>query len=135
MNESSMQPSASESIPENTPLPLPAQPAAAGVDAAPLGSESADRNGAVTSSVPPSANERTSTSPPMYVKVIEPPSGWPTPDLAELWQYRDLLFLLIWSGISASHRQSVIGFGWVLVKAVTQTAAGTLVFSVIAGLE
>jgi lipopolysaccharide transport system permease protein len=71
----------------------------------------------------------------MYVKVIEPPSGWPSLNLVEVWQYRDLLFLLIWRDISASYRQSVIGFGWVLFKAVTQTAAGTLVFSVIAGLE
>jgi lipopolysaccharide transport system permease protein len=133
-----MQPSASESIPENTPLPLPAQPAAAGVDAAPLGSESADRNGAVTSSVPPSANKRTSTSPPTfvkYVKVIEPPSGWPSLNLAEVWQYRDLLLLLIWRDISANYRQSVIGYGWALFRSISQTAVGSLVFSVIAGLE
>ncbi|MEM9702070.1 MAG: hypothetical protein AAF907_06470, partial [Planctomycetota bacterium] len=26
--------------------------------------------------------------------VIRPPSGWPFPDFAELWRYRDLLSLL-----------------------------------------
>ena len=72
---------------------------------------------------------------PKYVRVIEPPTGWPSLNLAELWQYRDLLFLLIWRDISANYRQSVIGYGWALFKAVTQTAVGSVVFSVIAGLE
>src|SRR5580704_9113765 len=62
-----------------------------------------------------------------YVKVIEPPSGWPALNLGEVWRYRDLLFLLIWRDISANYRQSVIGYGWALFKAVTQTAVGTLV--------
>ncbi len=74
-------------------------------------------------------------APPKYVKVIEPPSGWPSLNLIEIWRYRDLLWLLIWRDISANYRQSVIGYGWALFKSLTQTAVGTLVFSVIAGLE
>ncbi len=72
---------------------------------------------------------------PKYVKVIEPPSGWPALNLAEVWRYRDLLFLLIWRDVSANYRQSVIGYGWALFKSITQTAVGTLVFGVIAGLQ
>jgi lipopolysaccharide transport system permease protein len=52
-----------------------------------------------------------------------------------VWHYRDLLFLLIWRDISANYRQSVIGYGWALFKSVTQTAVGSLVFSVIAGMQ
>src|ERR1700730_16240358 len=74
-------------------------------------------------------------APPKHVKVIEPPSGWPALNLGEIWRYRDLLLLLIWRDISANYRQSVIGYGWALFKSLTQTAVGTLVFSVIAGLE
>jgi lipopolysaccharide transport system permease protein len=133
MNESILKPSVSESVAEN---PVAALPAVAGDDVASLGSAPADRsNGNASSSVLPSQNERGDTSAPKFIKVIEPPSGWPTPNLAELWHYRDLLFLLIWRDISSSYRQSVIGYGWAVFKAVTQTAAGTLVFSVIAGLE
>jgi lipopolysaccharide transport system permease protein len=72
-------------------------------------------------------------SPP--ARFIEPPSSWPTLNLSELWQYRDLLFLLIWRDISANYRQSVIGYGWALFKSLTQTAVGSLVFGYIAGLE
>ena len=53
----------------------------------------------------------------------------------EVWHYRDLLFLLIWRDISANYRQSVIGYGWALFKSLTQTAVGSLVFGVIAGLQ
>jgi lipopolysaccharide transport system permease protein len=74
-------------------------------------------------------------SAPKYIKVIEPPSGWPALNLAEVWRYRDLLFLLIWRDISANYRQSVVGYGWVLFKSISQVAVGSLVFSVIAGLQ
>jgi len=76
-----------------------------------------------------------SVAPPRYVTVIEPQTGWIALNLVEVWRYRDLLFLLIWRDISANYRQSVIGYGWALFKSLTQTAVGTLVFGVIAGLE
>jgi lipopolysaccharide transport system permease protein len=95
----------------------------------------------VTGESAESANGDTSCSlgdltpaPPKYVRIIEPPSGWPALNLAELWNYRDLLFMLIWRDISANYRQSVIGYGWALFKSVTQVAVGTLVFSIIAGM-
>jgi homopolymeric O-antigen transport system permease protein len=72
---------------------------------------------------------------PKYVKVIEPPAGWPSLNLKEIWQYRDLLLLLIWRDISANYRQSIIGYGWALFKSLTQTAVGSLVFGIIAGLQ
>lgn len=75
------------------------------------------------------------TTPAKYVKIIEPPTGWPALNLAEIWQYRDLLALLIWRDISANYRQSIIGYGWALFKSLTQTAVGSLVFGIIAGLQ
>ena len=56
---------------------------------------------------------------PQYRKVIEPPSGWPSLNLGEVWRYRDLLLVLVWRDISANYRQSVIGYGWALFKPVT----------------
>jgi lipopolysaccharide transport system permease protein len=69
------------------------------------------------------------------VKIIEPPSGWPSPNLGEVWRYRDLLTILIWRDISANYRQSVIGYGWALFKTLTQTGVGTLVFGVLAEMR
>jgi lipopolysaccharide transport system permease protein len=136
MNESLMKPSAGQAIPESTASPLPNPAAEQSAGAPPSASASANNmNGTAVSPVLATDNERLHDPAPKYVKVIEPPSGWPAPNLAELWQYRDLLFLLIWRDISATYRQSIIGYGWAVFKAVTQTAAGTLVFSIIAGLE
>ena len=136
MKESLMRPSAGESTPEIKPLPSPNPSAVESAGAPPAASASADiMNGAAISSGLATNKDRLYDPAPKYVKVIEPPSGWPTPNLAELWQYRDLLFMLIWRDISATYRQSIIGYGWAVFKAVTQTAAGTLVFSVIAGLD
>jgi hypothetical protein len=67
---------------------------------------------------PRSSLASTDSITPKYVKVIEPPTGWPSLNLVELWNYRDLLFMLIWRDISANYRQSVIGYGWVLFKSV-----------------
>lgn len=72
---------------------------------------------------------------PRYVLVLEPPSGWPSPNLAEVWRSRDLLAILVWRDISANYRQSVIGYGWALFKSLTQTGVGTLIFGVLAGMQ
>lgn len=48
--------------------------------------------------------------------VIEPESGWVNLGLRELWRYRDLLWLLAWRDVAARYRQSVIGYGWAVLK-------------------
>jgi lipopolysaccharide transport system permease protein len=117
-------------------ISLEANPATqSGVAAPGSANGSAERNGTMIDTVPSTRNESAADAPAKYVKVIEPPSGWPALNLSELWRYRDLLFLLVWRDISANYRQSVLGYGWALFKALTQTAAGTLVFSVIAGMQ
>jgi lipopolysaccharide transport system permease protein len=89
--------------------------------------------------LPPAATESTElaigAASSKYVKIIEPPSGWPSLNLIEVWNYRDLLFMLIWRDISANYKQSVIGYGWALFKSVSQVAVGSLVFNIIAGMS
>jgi len=50
--------------------------------------------------------------------IILPESGWVSLELGELWRYRDLLWLLAWRDIAARYRQSVIGYGWAVLKPV-----------------
>lgn len=66
---------------------------------------------------------------------IEPPTGWFKLDLAEVWRYRDLLFLLTMRDISARFRQSVIGYGWAIFRPLLTAAIFTLVFSVFVRIE
>jgi len=69
-----------------------------------------------------------SVTAPRPALVIEPPRGWTSLNLAELWRYRDLLSLLIWRDISSRYRQSVIGYGWAVLKPVLSTIIFTLIF-------
>lgn len=69
-------------------------------------------------------NENDSNS----VRVIKPPAGLSLPDFREIWNYRDLLWLLVWRDISARYRQSVVGIGWAIIRPVFTTIIFTVVF-------
>jgi len=66
--------------------------------------------------------------------IIEPPGRGISLDLGELWRYRDLLTLLVWRDISANYRQSVIGYGWAVLRPAISAAIFTLIFGRVAGL-
>src|SRR5215471_3279145 len=53
----------------------------------------------------------------------------PTLELAELWQYRELAFFLIWRDVKVRYKQTVLGVAW----AVLQPVAGMLVFALFFG--
>ena len=61
--------------------------------------------------------------------IIEPPSGWRSVDLPELWHYRELLYFLAWRDVKVRYKQTAIGVAWVILQPVLTM----LVFSVIFG--
>jgi lipopolysaccharide transport system permease protein len=63
------------------------------------------------------------------VRVVEPASGWRFPDLREVWEHRDLLFLMVRRDLSVRYRQSALGIAWVIL----QPLALAVVFSVFLG--
>jgi lipopolysaccharide transport system permease protein len=81
-----------------------------------------------------SPSEAGFSSAPAPSLVIEPPRGWTSLNLAELWRYRDLLSLLIWRDISSRYRQSVIGYGWAVLKPVLSMIIFTVIFGRVAHL-
>jgi lipopolysaccharide transport system permease protein len=64
------------------------------------------------------------------VRVVEPPSGLRFPDLRELWEHRDLIYLLVRRDLAVRYRQSAIGAAW----AILQPVLLAVVFSVFLGL-
>ena len=52
-----------------------------------------------------------------------------SPDLAELWRYRELLFFFVWRDLKVRYRQTVLGAAW----AVLQPFVTMVVFSVFLG--
>lgn len=61
---------------------------------------------------------------------IEPIDGWPNPDLAAVWRYRDLLSLLVVRDIKLRYKQTLLGVIWIIF----QPFALALVLAVIFGL-
>jgi lipopolysaccharide transport system permease protein len=61
--------------------------------------------------------------------VIEPKKGLFQLDLKGIWQYRELLYFLVWRDLKVRYKQTVIGIGW----AVLQPFVTMVVFTVIFG--
>jgi lipopolysaccharide transport system permease protein len=61
-------------------------------------------------------------SAPDHATVIERQKGWRTLDLAELWSYRELLFVLTMRDISVRYKQTVLGFAWAIIQPVMHSA-------------
>ena len=61
--------------------------------------------------------------------VIEPSRGWVPLKLGELWQYRELLFFLVWRDTKVRYKQASLGVAW----AVIQPLMTMVIFSVIFG--
>jgi len=66
---------------------------------------------------------------PLTVTVIEPSRGWVPLNLSDLWEYREVLYFLIWRDIKVRYRQTVIGAVW----AIIQPLMTMVVFSVFLG--
>ena len=60
--------------------------------------------------------------------VIEPPRGWRALDLAELWQYRELLWVLTERDIKVRYKQTVLGFAWAIIRPAGDGDGGVLGF-------
>ncbi len=63
------------------------------------------------------------------VRRIEPSSGWVALGLAELWEYRELLYFLTWRDVKVRYKQTALGVAW----AIIQPLLTMLVFSVFFG--
>ena len=61
--------------------------------------------------------------------VIEPSKGWISLKLGELWEYRELLFFLVWRDVKVQYKQASLGIAW----AIFQPMLSMVIFSVIFG--
>jgi lipopolysaccharide transport system permease protein len=68
-------------------------------------------------------------APPAHRIVIEPPTGWTSLQLREIWEFRELLVFLAWRDIKVRYKQTVLGASW----AVLQPLFTMLVFSLFFG--
>ncbi len=67
---------------------------------------------------------------PEITTVIQATHGWSTLGLKDLWEYRELLMLLIWREIRGVYRQTALGASWLFLRPILNVIVLTLVFGV-----
>jgi lipopolysaccharide transport system permease protein len=67
-------------------------------------------------------------SPPRKLK-LRPKAGWQPIDFAELWHYRELLWILAKRDIQVRYKQTVLGILWAVIQPFAQMIVFTLLFA------
>jgi lipopolysaccharide transport system permease protein len=63
---------------------------------------------------------------------IEPSRGWASLRLRELWEYRELLYFLVWRDVKIRYKQTVLGALWAVIQPVCMMLVFTLFFGKLA---
>jgi len=50
------------------------------------------------------------------VITIAPSRGWAPLQIRELWQYRELLYFLVWRDVKVRYKQTVLGAAWAIIQ-------------------
>jgi homopolymeric O-antigen transport system permease protein len=69
------------------------------------------------------------SAPPISTVILEPRKPFWDLELGHLWEYRELLFFLVWRDVKVRYKQTALGVAW----AVLQPLLATLIFSVFFG--
>ena len=63
-----------------------------------------------------------------HVTIILPPNGWQLINARELWQFRELLFFLVWRDVKVRYKQTVLGAAWAVLQPVMMMVVFTIFF-------
>ena len=65
---------------------------------------------------------------PVPMVVIEPTRGWSALRLGALWDYRELLYFLVWRDLKVRYKQTVLGVAWIVLQPVVSLVVFSLLF-------
>lgn len=63
-----------------------------------------------------------------YTLTIRPSSGWAPIGFKELWEYRELLYFLVWRDIKVRYKQTALGAAWAIIQPLFMMAVFSLFF-------
>src|SRR5579871_5127135 len=66
---------------------------------------------------------------------IQPSRGWVQLNLLELWDYRELAYLLAWRDVTIRYKQTVFGAAWAVIQPVLMMVAFSVFFGHLAGVS
>jgi lipopolysaccharide transport system permease protein len=67
--------------------------------------------------------------PSVAITIVQPRKAFWDLELGTLWEYRELLYFLVWRDVKVKYKQTALGVAW----AVLQPLLGTLIFSIFFG--
>jgi len=67
--------------------------------------------------------------------VITPERGWLELHLSDIWQYKDLLWLLVKRDFTTFYKQTILGPLWFFIQPLISTIVFTVIFNNIAGIS
>jgi len=59
---------------------------------------------------------------------IQPSKGWVSLKLKELWEYRELLYFLVWRDVKVRYKQTALGVLWAIIQPVMTMVVFSLFF-------
>jgi len=62
------------------------------------------------------------------IVIIEPRKGLFHLDLKSIWNYRELLYFLVWRDLKVRYKQTLIGVGWAVVQPLVTMIIFTIIF-------
>ena len=75
--------------------------------------------------------EWTTTELEIPTVVIQPTRGLAALQLRALWEYRELLYFLVWRDVKVRYKQTALGVAWIVLQPVISTVVFTLLFGVL----
>lgn len=66
--------------------------------------------------------------------IIEPSSGWQPLDLAELWRFRELIWILTLRDIKVRYKQTLLGVAWAVIQPLFTMLVFSVFFGYLAGI-
>lgn len=71
---------------------------------------------------------RAVAEPELPLIVIEPSRGWFSLQLRAVWEYRELLYFLVWRDIKVRYKQTALGVFWIVLQPVVSMIVFSLLF-------
>ncbi len=65
---------------------------------------------------------------PVAVTRIRPQQGLLGLDLHGIWEYRELLYFLIWRDLKVRYKQTILGFAWAIIPPIARVLLFTIIF-------
>jgi homopolymeric O-antigen transport system permease protein len=75
------------------------------------------------------------SEPAIPTTIIEPTRGWGALHLVDVWEYRELLYFLVWRDVKVRYKQTALGAAWAILQPLFTMVVFTIFFGKLAGIS